>query len=56
MAAEGAGTLILFFEEAPRETLLFHRFTSPPRPPIGAEGRPTLAPFSLKIIEINANQ
>ena len=87
MGAEGAGTLVLFLEEAPRETPLFHRLTPTQRapkaaegrrrlpmaadrvgtlvlfladapsetavfrheyPPQGAEGRPTLAQFSLK--------
>ena len=51
MGAEGAGTLILLLEDAPRETLFFHRLTPTPRPPMGAEGRPTLAQFSLKNIE-----
>ena len=50
MGAEGAGTRVLFLEESPRETLLFHRLTPTPKGPMGAEGCPTLAPFSLKII------
>ena len=50
-AAEGAGTLVLFFEKPSRDTLLFHRLTSTPKGPRVADGRPTLALFSLKIIE-----
>ena len=43
--AEGAGTRVLFLEEAPRETLLLHRLTPTPKGPMGADGRPTLALF-----------
>ena len=60
MAAEGAGTLILFLKEAPRETPLFDRLTSTQRAPKAVEGFPTLAPFSLKShwksMDINENQ
>ena len=38
MGAEEAGTLILFLEEAPRETPLFHRLTPTPKGPRGTEG------------------
>ena len=51
MGADRVGTLVLFFEEAPRETLLSHRETPTQRAPKAAEGCPTLAPFTLKIIE-----
>ena len=45
MGAEGAGTLVLFFEEASRETLLFHRLTPTPKGPKAVQGCPTLALF-----------
>ena len=45
MGAEGAGTLILFLEEAPRETLLFDRLTPTPKAPKGVHENP------LQIIE-----
>ena len=51
MGAEGAGTLIRFFEEAPPETIFFDRLTPTPKGPMGTEGCPTLAPFSLKTNE-----
>ena len=38
MAAEGAGTRVLFLEDAPRETLLFHRLTPTPKGPKAVEG------------------
>ena len=50
-AADRVGTLILVLEEAPRETLVFHRLTPTQRAPKAAEGCPTLALFSLKINE-----
>ena len=50
-AADRVGTLILFLEEAPRETVFFDRLTPTPKGPTAAEGRPTLAPISLKMLE-----
>ena len=47
-AADRVGTLVLFLEEAPSETLLVHRLTPTPKGPKAVEGCPTLAPFSLK--------
>ena len=43
MAAEGCPTLVLFFEEASHETLLFKFLTPTHRPQRGTESRPTLA-------------
>ena len=40
---EGCPTLVLFFEDASHETLLFEFLTPTPKGPMGAEGCPTLA-------------
>ena len=45
MAAEGCPTLVLFFEDASHEAMIFQSLTPTPRAPRGAEGRPTLALF-----------
>ena len=54
MAAEGCGRLrmgaecrelVLLFDDASHETLLFACLTTTPRPPMEAEGRPTLVLF-----------